>query len=137
MRKSEEDQGAKVVKLMANILLGGVIALGVCLVILFLCSVGISGGWFREEHMLQLTMIGCAAGALVGGSVAVARCRMRTLVVGLGVGAVLFLLLLTAGLLLYGEMAVEERGLGLLCAALFGGALAGLLGGKPRKKRKK
>ena len=105
MRKNEEEQSAKLIRFMSSILLGGVLALAVCLVFLFLCSVGI--------------------------------CRSRTLVMGLCVGAVLFLLLLTAGLLFYPGMSIEEGGVGLLCACLIGGALAGLLGGKPKKKRRK
>lgn len=137
MRKTEEEQSAKLIRLMSSILLGGVLALAVCLAFLFLCSVGISGGWVSDRYTVQCTLAGCALSCLIGGMFAVLRCRTRTLLVGLGVGAVLFLLLLTIGLLFYPGMSVENRGVGLLCASLFGGALAGLLGGKPKKKRRK
>ena len=40
MRKTEEDQGTRLVRAMTNILLGGVVALAVCLMFLFLCSIG-------------------------------------------------------------------------------------------------
>ena len=137
MRKNEEEQGAKLIRFMTSILLGGVLALAVCLIFLFLCSVGISKGWISDRFMVQCTLAGCVLGGLIGGVFAVRRCRARTLVVGLCTGAVLFLLLLTAGLLFYPGMSIENRGIGLLCACVIGGALAGLLGGKPKKKRRK
>lgn len=137
MRKNEEEQSVKLIRFMSSIILGGVLALTVCLVFLFLCSVGISSGWVSDRWMVQCTLAGCALGGLIGGMFAVLRCRTRTLVVGLSAGAVLFLLLLTVGLLFYPGMSIENRGVGLLCASLFGGALAGLLGGKPKKKRRK
>ena len=137
MRKNEEEQGAKLVRFMSGILLGGVLALLVCLAFLLLCSAGISGGWLSDRHMVQYTIAGCVFGCFAGGLFAVLRCRVKTLLVGLGVGGVFFLLLLTVGLLFYPDMSVGERGPGLLCAALFGGALAGFLGGKPKKKRRK
>ena len=57
--------------------------------------------------------------------------------VGPGGGAVLFLLLLTAGLLVYDGATVANGGLGILCACLCGGAIPGILGRKPRKKRRR
>ena len=137
MQRREEDQSAKLVRLMGNILLGGVLALLVCLVVLFFCAVGISSGWLNDRHMVQYTIAGCVLGCLIGGLFAVLRCRTRTLLVGLAVGGVFFLLLLTVGLLFYPDMSMGERGIGLLCGAMFGGALAGFLGGKPKKKRRK
>lgn len=137
MRKGEEDQGARLIRIIANILMGGAAALAVCLVFLFLCSVGISGGWLPEGAMYQLTISGCAVGGFAGGCLTAVRCGARTLLAGLGAGAVLFLLLLTAGVLIYGDLAVEERGLGLLFACLLGGALAGMLCSRPKKKRRR
>lgn len=137
MRKNEEEQGAKLIRFMSSILLGGVLALAICLTFLFLCSIGIAKGWVSNRFMVQYTLAGCVLGCLIGGMFAVLRCRTKTLLVGLGVGVVLFLLLLTIGLVFYPGMSVEKRGIGLLCACLFGGALAGLLGGKPKKKRRK
>lgn len=137
MRKNEEEQGAKLIRFTGGIILGGVLALLVCLAILLICSVGISGGWMSDRHMMQYTLAGCVLGSLAGGMFAVLRCRTRTLLVGLGVGCVFFLLLLTIGFLFYPGISVETHGLGLLCASLAGGALAGLLGGKQKKKRRK
>lgn len=135
--KREEDQGTKLVRYVLDVLLGGAAALLSCFVFLFLASFAISRGWLGEGLMYQLTIVGCVVGAFVGGAIAVGRARSRTLIVGLLVGAVLFLLMMTVGLLFYGSIAPEEGGLGLLFGALCGGAAAGILGGKPKKKRRK
>lgn len=137
MRKMEEDQGARIVRGMANVLLGGVVAFAVCLIVLTLCSVGISAGWIQEGLMYQLSVAGCVVGAFMGAVLAVRRCGARALIVGLSTGAVLFLLLLTGGVLFFEHMSLESGGLGLLCGALCGGALAGILGSKPHKKKRK
>lgn len=137
MRVNEEDQGVKLVRFMSAILLGALLAVGISLMVLFLCSVGISGGWLSESYMLQYTLAGCVVGSFAGGLFAVLRCRAKTLLVGLGVGCILFLLLLTIGSLLYTDTSLERRGVGLLCACLLGGALSGLLGGKQKKKKRK
>ena len=137
MRKPEEDQGTRLVRAMTNILLGGVVALAVCLMFLFLCSIGISGGWLQEGLMYQMAVVSCVIGGFAGAMTAVRRCGSRALIVGLAVGAVFFLLLLTVGVLLFESMSLEAGGLGLLCGGLCGGAAAGLMGSKPKKKRRK
>ena len=137
MRKTEEDQGTRLVRAMTNILLGGVVALAVCLMFLFLCSIGISGGWLQEGLMYQMAVVSCVIGGFAGAMTAVRRCGSRALIVGLAVGSVFFLLLLTVGVLLFESMSLEAGGLGLLCGGLCGGAAAGLMGSKPKKKRRK
>ena len=115
MRKTEEDQGTRLARAMTNILLGGVVALAVCLMFLFLCSIGISGGWLQEGLMYQMAVVSCVIGGFAGAMTAVRRCGSRALIVGLAVGAVFFLLLLTVGVLLFESMSLEAGGLGLLC----------------------
>ena len=137
MRKNEEDQGAKLVRYALGVLIGGVAALLVCFLFLLLASVGISRGLLGEDLMYQMTIVSCVVGSFAGGMIAVRSCRTRTLIVGLMVGAVLFLLLLTIGLLFFDTMTPEAGGIGLLCGTLCGGAAAGLLGGRPKKKRRK
>ena len=121
MRKTEEDQGTRLVRAMTNILLGGVVALAVCLMFLFLCSIGISGGWLQEGLMDPLAVVSCVIGGIAGAMTAVRRCGSRALIVGLAVGAVFFLLLLTVGVLLFESMSLEAGGLGLLCGGFCGG----------------
>lgn len=136
MRKNEEEQGVKLVRYALDVLIGGAVALAVCLVFLLLASVGISAGWVGEKLMYQLTIAGCVLGCFAGGIMAVRRCGARSLLVGLAVGAVHFLLLLTIGLLFFDSMTPEAGGVGLLCGSLCGGVAAGLLGGRPQRKRK-
>ena len=135
MRKNEEDQGAKLVRHMLDVLLGGAVALLACFLFLLLASMGVSRGWLGENLMYQLAIVSCVLSSFMGGTVAVGRCRSRTLVVGLLVGMMLFLLLLTIGVLFYDAVAPEAGGLGLLSGSLCGGAAAGILGGKPKKRR--
>lgn len=140
MKKTEEDQGAKLIQYTLSVLLGGVVALAICFLLLMLASVGISRGWLGEELMYQITIVSCVLGAFGGAVVAVRRCRARALMVGLVVGAVLFLLMLTIGVLFFDTMTPEAGGIGLLCGALCGGAAAGIMGGgrpKGKKKRRK
>jgi putative membrane protein (TIGR04086 family) len=137
MGKNEEDQASVLVRLMGGVLFGGVLALLVCLAVLLFCSAGISGGWIGEGRMGQVTLAGAVLGSFLGGIFAVSRCHARRLLVGLGTGCVFFLLLLLIGVLFYPDVSVEKRGLGLLCACLVGGALAGLLGRRGKKKRRK
>ncbi|MPM73467.1 hypothetical protein SDC9_120447 [bioreactor metagenome] len=136
MRNNEEEQGARVIRTLTHILIGGAAGLMVCLVFLVLCSFGISLGLISEGIMYQLTVIGCVIGGFFGGVWTVSHCRTRTLFIGLGVGAVLFLLMLTAGVLFFKSVAPNEGGLGLVCGSLSGGAVSGLLGGRPKKKRR-
>lgn len=131
------DEARDVVRLLGNILLGGVLALALCCALLFLAAGAISMGWLKEEMALQLTVTGCAVGTAFGALFAVLRCKKRALLVGLSVSVVFFLLLLTVGLLFYGEVALEQGGAALLCGSLCGGAAVGLLrAGQGKKKRK-
>lgn len=137
MRKNEETQSAQMIRFMSSVLLGGVLALVICLVFVFFCSIGIASGWLNEHLMLQYTIAGCALGSLIGGLFAVKRFQAKTLLVGLSIGVLIFLFLLIAGMLLYTGVSVESHGFGLACACLVGGVLAGFLGGKQKKKRRR
>lgn len=136
MRK-EEEQGVWAVKAMAQVLLGGVIATAASLLFLFVCAVLISQGVLGQEHTNTMAVSACVVGSLVGGVFAVSRCKGRSMIVGLLTGAALFLILLTLGVLLYQTVSLEDGGVPLGCACLCGGALAGLFGARPKKKRRK
>ena len=137
MRKTEEEQGAKLVRFMSGLLVGGITSVVACIMFLLVCSIGISVGAIGEGQMYQLTVASCVFGSFLGGVVAVRKCGTAALPVGIAVGGIGFLLMLTAGVLLYGPEIGEGRGLGLLLGSLCGGAAAGLLGGKRKKRRRR
>lgn len=137
MGKPEEEQGVWALRAMGQVLIGGLLAAVVSLVILFLCAVAISQGWLNQGKTGYFTVAACILGSFSGGVVAVSRCKGRSLIVGLLTGVVLFLALLSAGMLIYQNVSLEEGGLPLGCACLCGGALAGITGAGPKKKRRK
>lgn len=137
MRKREDEHGAGVLSFMGCVLLAGVLALAVCIALLFLLSLLISSGHLSSAGLMRYTIAACAVSSFLGGLFAVSRYRVKVLLVGAGTGIVLFLLLLTAGFVLYTDVSLDNHGAGLFCAALLGGMLAGLIGGKQKKKRRK
>ncbi len=135
--RKQEETGSPWLNVMIELLKGGVLAGVVSLAALLLCAALVSAGMLRERWMAGAVLAVCVAGAAVGGLYAVFRIGERSLLVGPGVGAVLFLLLLTAGMLAYDSASLENGGVGILCACLCGGAIAGILGRKPKKKRRR
>ena len=136
MRKKErrpEELGSQWLNTMCEVLKGGVAA-GV---ITILALLFVSAGVLPVNAMYGAVLACCVLGALVGGIYAVRRAGGHSLLVGLGVGGVLFLLLLTAGLIAYDGASVANGGAGILCACLCGGAIPGLLTRKPKKKRRR
>lgn len=137
MRKNEEDQGKLLLQCGKLILLGGLTAFLMCTVLLFLVSVGISEGLISMSLQYRLTVVICVLSSFLGGIMVVRQCPGRGLLVGIAVGAVLFLIQLSVGLVLYDTFSLENGGIGLLCGGLCGGAAAGILsgGGKGRTQR--
>ena len=134
--KGREDGGGLWFNAVCEVLKGGVLAGVVTILALLLCSVLVSMGVIPVEAMEGTVLAVCVLGTLVGGIYAVRRSG-AALAAGLGVGAVLFLLLLTAGLLAYEGASVANGGGSILCACLCGGAIPGILGRKPKKKRRR
>ena len=137
MRKNEDDQTAKAVKTMSGILIGGIIALGICLIILFLCSIGVSSGWLNNHAMMQYTIGGCVIGGFFGAIYSVLRVRSKKLVIGILTSCIQLLLILSIGILMYPGITLSEHGAGIAVGCFAGGILAGFLSGKPKKKRRK
>ena len=137
MQKKEDERGSQVMRFASCMLVGGIIGVIACVVILFLCSIGISYGWIGDEYMTQYTVIACLASAFLGGMYSVSRLKKKTLIVGIGVGIVQFLILLVVGVMIFPSVTIDSTGGILLCMSLLGGMFAGLLGGKRKKKRRK
>ena len=134
--RRQEDPGSLWINTMCDLMKGGVIAGVAAIVTLLLCAVLVSTGLLREQWMEGAGLACCVLGAMIGGLYGVKKIRRRTLLVGLGVGGVLFLLLLTAGFLAYEDASLEQGGVGILCACLCGGGAAGILGGMGKKRRR-
>ena len=132
--RRQEDPGSQWINAMCELLKGGVIAGVASILSLLLCAVLVSSGLLKEQWMEEAVLACCVLGALIGGLYGVRKIGRRTLLVGLGVGGILFLLLLTAGLLAYEDASVEQGGVEILCACLCGGGIAGILGGDGEKK---
>lgn len=136
--KRQEEPGKEWVSAMCVVLQGGALAGVTAILALLLCAVLVSAGIAAERWMQGMVLAVCVLGALAGGVYAGRKLGVRSLLSGVGVGAVLFLLLMTAGLLAYEDASLERGGIGILCACLCGGALAGLLTARrPKKKRKR
>ena len=135
--RRQEDGGGPWLNAMCEILKGGALAGAVTILSLLVCAVLASMGILPVSSMDASVLAVCVLGTLAGGIYAVSRSGGRSLLAGLGVGAVLFLLLLTAGLLVYDQASLANGGAGILCACLCGGAIPGILGRKPKKKRRR
>lgn len=134
--RRQEEPGSLWLNVMCDLLKGGILAGAVAVAALLLCAVLISAGLIRERWAEGAVMAVCVLGALAGGLYSVRRIGRRALFVGLGVGAILFLLLLTAGLLIYDTAGAGQGTAGILCACLCGGGIAGILGAPKKKQRR-
>ena len=132
-----EEPGSQWLNTVCEVLKGGVLAGVVTILALLVCAVLVSAGAMPVEAMYGSVLAVCVLGALAGGAYAVCRSGSGRLLAGVGVGAVLFLLLLTAGLIAYRGASVANGGAGILCACLCGGAIAGILVRRPKKKRRR
>ena len=140
MKKKErrpKEMGSQWLNAMCEVLKGGVLAGVVTILVLLICAVLVSVGLVPVEAMYGTVLAACALGAFAGGIYAVRHVEGRSLLAGLGVGVVLFLLLLTAGFIVYQGASVANGGAGILCACLCGGANSRLLGRKAQKKRRR
>ena len=140
MKKKErrpEELGAQWLNAMCDILIGGALAGVTSILALLICAVLVSIGAAPVEAIYGMVLAVCVLGAMTGGFYAIRRVNGRSLLAGLGVGMVLFLLLITAGLIVYEGASIANGGAGILCACLCGGAIPGLLARKPKKKRRR
>lgn len=136
-RKREETQGSAWLTVMLDLLRGGALGAAVALVVLGIAAVLVWAGLLASSRGDSAVVAGCLLGGLAGGAFAVGRTKSAALPVGLGAGGVLFLLLLTAGVLLYDTLPTLRSGGAVAGACLCGGGLAGVLRSKPKKKRRK
>lgn len=131
------ERGSGFVTMAVASLLGGAAALVITLILLLICSVAVSSGVAGQRLELQMTIAACVIGSFCGGRLTCRRWGCRRLIAGFSAGVVFFLILLTVGLVGYGASDLGGAGLGIMAGCLCGGAIAGLLGGGSRKKKKR
>lgn len=132
-----EEMGSQWLNAMCDVLIGGALAGMTAILALLICAVLVSAGALAVSGIYGAVLAVCALGAAAGGTFAVHKVGGYPLLTGLGVGTVLFLLLLTAGLIVYEGASIAHGGAGILCACLCGGAIPGFLIRKPKKKRRR
>lgn len=139
MPKKEEGSKEVWTRYAGGVLLGGCIALGLCLLLLLAASAAVYLGALSESHMDRLTLAACVLGTFSGALWAVKRCARRALPVGAGTGAVVLLLLLLVGSLAFHAKPLENGGAALALACLLGGCGAGLCSQwmTPRRKKRR
>ena len=136
-RCEDTGQGASWLGAMVDLLRGAGVGLAGALAVLAIAAGLISFGMMSNAKADGAVVAACLLGGLLGGAFAVRRRKIAPLPTGLGAGGMLFLLLLAAGGLLYDVLPTLRTGGVVASACLCGGGLAGVLGGKPKKKRRK
>ena len=134
MRKGKEKKPVPL-GTVTNAAIGSLIALGFALVLLLIASTLVVSGRLPEGLMGGIAVLTLFLASLLGAFAAIRRNRTRVLVVGLCEGAILYAITLVGGAFTEGAAPFGELSLFLLFAALLGGALAGLLSSRPKKRK--
>lgn len=123
--------------IMTQLLKGSALAGAIAVIILFVGAIAISNGLLQVGITQGLVCAACMIGSFSGALFAVQKGAPRAILLGFGMGTVLFLLLTTAGLLVYGATAFSHERIAVPLACCCGGVFAGFLRRKPKKKRKR
>ena len=135
MRKAEA-QGGGAAQAVTAVMLGGLLALGVELTVLLLGAAAVSRGILKEDAAVQVTAAACVTGCFAGGLLACTRCGSKRLPAGLAVGGVCCLLIAAVGLVLGDGLRLGAQALIELAGCRCGGALAGMLCGRRKSKKR-
>ena len=134
-RGREKKTVAAPMELATNAAIGSMIALGISLGLLLLASGLVVSGRLPEGFMRGSVVIVLFLASTIGAFAAIFRNRGRALVVGLAEGAILYGFTLVFGAFSRGTTLFGELSLFLLLAAILGGALAGFLCNRPKKRK--
>ena len=137
MKQGREKGSFSASAVLLRIVTGGVAGTVVCGAGLLLCALLIAGGAIGEGRMGAVVLACAMLGGLGAGTVAAWGMRGRCIPVGVSAGAVMFLILMAAGVLAYERTSFEYGGAGLALMCCCGGGLAGTvkLGGGKRRRR--
>lgn len=136
MQKKGKEQDKSWSRLLKGVLWGCLWAFLICVVLIFVCSIGISCGFLNEKYMQGYVFAACALGCLIGGLFAASRCGSRILLIALAVSAAMFFVQLAAGIVFCSETHLLGKWAYVLGANLVGGVTAGLVYGKKDTRRK-
>ena len=134
MRKGKEKKPAPAGAL-ANAVIGSLIALGISLVLLLIASGLVVSGRLPERMMGGTVVLVLFFASLIGALAAIRRNRVRALIVGISEGAILYALTFVGGAFAEEMSLFGGLSLFLFIAALAGGAVAGLLCNRPKKRK--
>ncbi|MCL2568966.1 MAG: TIGR04086 family membrane protein [Oscillospiraceae bacterium] len=131
-RKKEKKQ--EPLGFLANAGIGAGIALGLTLILLFAASFLVTSGRVPERLMGAVTVAALFLGSLLGALIAIRRNRSQRLLVGLSEGAMVYAITFVLGAFAETPNLFGGLSLFLLAAALSGGALAGVLPMRLRRR---
>ena len=135
-KKREAAQGVTWLGELAEFLRSGALGVATALAVLAVAAMLISFGVVEQGRGDGAVVAACLLGSFLGGAIAVRRRTGAALLRGLGSGCVVFLLLLGANGLLGVGAPVARLVWTVAGACVCGGGLAGMLMGRPRKKRR-
>ena len=135
-KKREEPRKAVWCSGALNLLRAGGVGVAAALVVLGVAASLICLGWLDYGRGGGTVIAACLLGGFLSGVFAVGKRKGAALVVGLGAGAVMAVLLLMLGVVLYGAQPAVGSVSSVASACLCGGGLAGVLTGKPKKRRR-
>lgn len=133
--RNHEVKQENAAQMLLGVAVGSAVAVAVQLLVLLLGAAAISGGMVQESAQLQLVALACVLGSLTGGLVCACRWPARKLLGGLAVGGMNDVILWLVSLARGGGQILEVRSLVVLVCCVCGGALAGLMCLKGRKKK--
>lgn len=134
MRKTVEKKSGPNVFLNTGV--GGLTGFLSAMLLLLIIAVLTTTGKIPESYMREVTVLSCGLGSLIGAYSSSKRQRGKTLLTGIGSGAVMFILLLLLSMLLKAGSITGELTPALLIAILIGGFLGGLLSAAPSKVKR-
>ena len=137
MRKRTKDgeKSAPSVSLANNAAIGALLALILCLILLFVASWLLVSGRLPQDFMGTVTIAVFFLSSMFGATYAIRRHKSRSLIVGLVQGGILYALTFVIGAFAERSSLVGDLSLALLLAALAGGVAASFVPTKRRKRR--
>lgn len=110
---------------------------GLSFILLIPIAAALLSGFLSDASASILRLAAVFLSACIAGVFATRNRSGRYIPIGLFTGAVIFVLLLILGILLYENLTFTKSAVGVLCAALLGSTLGGLLSGSAFQKNRK